>query len=203
MTEKNKLVRHINQAQPTGWWPLHVEAEQFFSRQGTQVARTKTLLLKPIPQGFTDQAQARRDLMRHYRAQVRLCNQAQRVHLGAHAFALENRSADFTSGALLTRVAEADKAGALLRRFVQAGQLLVSAQQVAADQPELTRTLNRQVAGRIKRIRTQLFPPRGAPPALTQPFQAITILTIVGTEVPGLSALHRRLLINTLLPKPN
>ncbi len=202
MADGNKLVMTVMQEAPTGWWPLHVVAEQFFARQGTQVARTKSLVLKPIPKGFADQAQARRDLIRHYHAQVRLHNQAQHVHLGAHGFAMERKFADFATRSLPERVAEADKAGVMLRRFVQAGQLLVSAQQMEANQPELAKNLHRQVAGRIKRIRTQLFPPEGTAPTMTTPFQAITVLTIVGTEVPGLSALHRRLIINALLPKP-
>lgn len=201
MAENDKLLTKLTQGMPTSWWTLHVAAGQFFARQGTHVARTKTLVLKPVPRGFPNPQQARRDLLRHLRAQVRLHNQAQRVQLGAHAFALENKSADFTPAALPARVVEADKAGMMLRRFVQAGQLLVSAQQFEADQPQLAAALRRQVAGRLGRLRGQLFAPAGqAQP--TMPFQAITVLSIVGEEAPGLSAMHRRLIINTLLPKP-
>lgn len=201
MTSKNKFLAQMERSAPTDWWALHMAAGQFCALQGTHVARTKTLVLKPIPPGFDDPQQARRDLIRHYRHQVRLHNQAQRVQLAAHAFALENKPADFGVDTVLTRVAEADKAGKMLRAFVQAGQLLVTAQQIGADQPQMADVLHRQVAGRLGEMRAKLFPPSGAPQR-TIPFQAITVLSIVGEEAPGLSALHRRLIINTLLPSP-
>ena len=201
MTSYPQFLMKIAQQAPTDWWALHVAAGQFQAQQGTHVARTKTLVLKPIPRGFPDPIKARRDLVRHLRGQVRLHNQAERVQLGAHAFALEGKTADFTVEALPERMAEANKAGTMLRRFVQAGQLLVSAEQIGGDQPQLGDILHRQVAGRLSHMRTQLCPAQGAP-QMTMPFRAITVLSIVGEEAPGLSALHRRLIINTLAPKP-
>lgn len=197
---EHRVHNTLQKQRPDGWLQLAHLAGQLAVQHGNRADDLKILTITPLPEKVADKSGARRNLQAVLRGRIRARNQALHIYWGASAAGFEYPKADFSKGALPQRLREAETTGKMLRHFVQAGQWLVAAeqlQQVAC----LAQEARNRASAKLEAAHRHLFvhdPLRPRP----LPLSPLTVLTLVGLEVPSINrpseeriklALHPRL----------
>lgn len=197
---EHRVHNTLQKQRPDGWLQLAHLAGQLAVQHGHRVDDLKILTITPLPEKVADKSGARRNLQAVLRGRIRARNEALHIYLGAGAAGFEYPKADFSKTALPQRLREAEATGKMLRYFVQAGQLLVVAQQLQ-QVTCLAQEARNRAAVKLEAAHRHLFvhdPLRPRP----LPLSPIAVLTLVGLEVPGINrpsqeriqlALHPRL----------
>lgn len=197
---EHRVHNTLQKQRPDSWLQLAHLAGQLAVQHSHRADDLKILTITPLPEKVTDKSAARRNLHAVLRGRIQARNQALHIYWGASAAGFEFPKADFSKSALPQRLSEAEATGKMLRFFVQAGQWLVTAQQLH-HVTCLAQEARNRAAVKLDAAHRHLFvhdPLRPRP----LPLSPIAVLTLVGLEVPGINrpsqeriqlALHPRL----------
>lgn len=197
---EHRVHNTLQKQRPDSWLQLAHLAGQLAVQHGDRADDLKILTITPLPEKVTDKIGARRNLQSVLRRRIRARNEALHIYWGASAAGFEYPKADFSKSNLPQRLREAEATGKMLRYFVQAGQWLVAAQQLQQATCLAHEASNRATA-KLEAAHRHLFVHDLLRPR-PLPLSPVTVLTLVGLEVPGINrpsqeriqlALHPRL----------